>query len=56
MKKLRGVFELTVPEQRVIIVLLSIFVAVIAFRSYRAQHQPAPAIEAQPSPSPGIRP
>ena len=56
MKKLLGVFELTVSEQRVIIVLLSIFVAVIALRSYRAQHSPPAAIEAQPSPSPGIRP
>ncbi len=56
MKRLRGVFSLTVPEQRVIIVLLSLLVIFVALRTYRAAKSDGAPIEIQSSPSPGIRP
>lgn len=56
MKRWRGVFELTVPEQRVIIIALVLVVAFIALKTYRAARREAPAVEVQSSPSPGIRP
>ena len=58
MKRLRAVFTLTVPEQRVIIFVLAALVGVIAIKTYR-ERSSAEAINsapAQPSPSPGIRP
>ena len=56
MKRLRGVFELTVPEQRVIILILSVLIAVMVAKNYRTTN-PAPSpVEAQSSPSPGILP
>ncbi len=58
MKRFFAMFELTVAEQRLIIVLLLIFVATVAVRSYRERtndHRPVEAV-AQPSPSPGTRP
>ncbi|MDQ2659849.1 MAG: hypothetical protein M3Y03_05465 [Verrucomicrobiota bacterium] len=56
MKKFLAVFVLTAPEQRVIILLLTIAVAVVAARSYRLVRPLSPAAEVQPSPSPGTRP
>ncbi len=56
MKRLRAVFALTVAEQRVVISLLSLFVALAAVKHYRDAHlSPLPAT-VQPSPSPGILP
>ncbi|MEP6822271.1 MAG: hypothetical protein ABI946_07985 [Chthoniobacterales bacterium] len=60
MKRWLAIFELTVAEQRVIIALLVLIVAVVALknRADKRDHQNAVAAEtsAQPSPSPGIRP
>jgi len=58
MKRLRGVFELTVPEQRIIVVLLLAFVALVAVRQYREHptHQRSAESLVAPSPSPGTRP
>ncbi len=51
-------FELTVAEQRLIIVLLLIFVAAVAVKKYRERTNDHRSGEAfvQPSPSPGTRP
>ncbi len=60
MKRWLAVFELTLAEQRVIIALLVVIVAVVALKSRadKRDHQNTVAAEtpAQPSPSPGIRP
>ncbi len=56
MKRLLAVFELTVPEQRVVIVLLSILIALAAAKTYRAEKHARVPATAQPSPSPGILP
>lgn len=59
MKRLLRVFELTVPEQRVVIVLLSLLVLFVAVKHHRRAADPAPSpndLSAQPSPSPGMRP
>ncbi len=56
MKRLRGVFDLTVPEQRVIIVLLSLLVIFVALRTYHGAKLDGRPVELQPSPSPGTRP
>ncbi len=59
MKKLLDVFELTVAQQRAIIILLGALVLFVALKSYRdARLYPPPALPPldQPSPSPGIRP
>ena len=56
MKRLLAVFELTVPEQRVVILLLSILLIVVAARSYRAEKLTRAPVVVQPSPSPGILP
>jgi hypothetical protein len=56
MKRLLAVFELTVPEQRVVILLLSVLIAVAATRSYRAEKLTRAPVVTQPSPSPGILP
>ena len=61
MKRIGAVFELTVPEQRVILVLLLALIALVAIEDYRDsnRHRPpsvAAAAEDQPSPSPGILP
>ena len=50
MKRLRGVFDLTVAQQRVIIVLLLLYVAYVLYVVYGRGSVP------QPSPSPGILP
>lgn len=59
MKRLLQVFELTIGEQRVIVVLLASLVLFAAARAYLNQPKPhssaSDAID-QPSPSPGIRP
>ena len=55
MRRLRGVFELTRPEQRVIILVLGILIAVVAAKTYRIEKNAAP-LTSQPSPSPGILP
>jgi hypothetical protein len=50
-------FELTVAQQRAIIVLLLIFVVAVAVKNYRERmNEQPPAAIAQPSPSPGTRP
>ena len=56
MKRWRRVFRLTVPEQRVIIALLLGWILYLAYVSYRSANHPPPTLDAQPSPSPGIRP
>ncbi len=58
MKRFFAMFELTVAEQRLIIVLLLIFVAAVAVKKYRERTNDHRAVEAfvQPSPSPGTRP
>ncbi|MGI8435833.1 MAG: hypothetical protein ACR2NX_02865 [Chthoniobacterales bacterium] len=56
MKRWRGVFELTVPEQRVVIIVLVVVVAFVALKTYSAARREAPAVEVQSSPIPGIRP
>lgn len=58
MKRIGAVFELTVPEQRVILVLLLALVAVEDYRDSNRHRPPsvAAAAEDQPSPSPGILP
>ena len=53
MKRLRRIFELTVPEQRVIVVLLSIFVVAVAYHANRERSGTHAPIQ---SPSPGILP
>ncbi len=54
MKKLRRVFELTVAQQRAIIVLLLLYVIYVLYDLFgNAPIKPPPA---QPSPSPGILP
>lgn len=59
-KRLREVAELTVPQQRVVIIALCGLVGVVALKSYRSAalhaHSVPPAVVDQPSPSPGIRP
>ena len=60
-KRLLKVVDLTVPEQRVVIVAISVLVAFVALRTWRdgAKHsrvEPPGALLDQPSPSPGIRP
>lgn len=59
MKKVFAVFQLTVAQQRAIILLLGALVLFVALKSYRhARLYPPlrpPAFD-QPSPSPGIRP
>ena len=60
-KRLLKIVELTVPEQRVMIVLLCALVMLVALKSYRdaAKHAKAaqpPAAAHHPSPSPGMRP
>ncbi len=60
MKRWLAVFELPVTEQRVIIALLCLIVALVAIknRSEKQKHETAAVAEssAQPSPSPGILP
>jgi hypothetical protein len=57
MKKLWRVFELTVQEQRAIIVLLAVYVGYVAYEAHRVTRpQPLTPNESQPSPSPGILP
>ena len=57
MKKLWRVFELTVPEQRAIIVLLAVYVGYVAYEAHRVTRpQPLTPNESQRSPSPGILP
>lgn len=60
MKRLLAVFELTVPEQRALIVLLSLLIAFVAVenRRHRGEDRAIPSKDApaQLSPSPGIRP
>lgn len=60
MKRWLAVFELTLAEQRVVLALLLIIVAVVAIKSRaeKRDQENAGAVEtfAQPSPSPGIRP
>lgn len=59
MKRLFQVFELTVGEQRVIILLLASLMLFAAAKAYLNQPRPH-SIQSdgqdQPSPSPGIRP
>ena len=60
-KRLVKMVELTVPEQRVVIVGLCALVAFVGLRAWRdtaTAWRPAPAAQeaVQPSPSPGIRP
>ncbi len=52
MKRLRQVFPLTVPEQRLVLALLLAWVLYLFFVSGR--NEPRPTL--QPSPSPGMRP
>jgi len=54
MKRLRGVFELTVAEQRVVIVLLFIMLGFAAAKTYRDRTRDAAARST--SYNPGIRP
>lgn len=60
MKRLRGVFVLTVAEQRTIIVLLLAMVVIAVWKSrvsLRGENPPPTKdVEVQPSPSPGILP
>ncbi|MDQ6623460.1 MAG: hypothetical protein M3Y86_08245 [Verrucomicrobiota bacterium] len=57
MKQLLRVFALTVPEQRVIIVALLLYVLSVVCVLYpRAPRDPIPLTSGQPSPSPGILP
>ncbi len=58
MKRFFAMFELTVAEQRLIIVLLLIFAAAVAVKKYRERTNDHRSGEAfvQPSPSPGTRP
>ena len=60
MKRLLNVVELTVPEQRAVIIALCALVAFVGLKTWRASvnysRGDAPAIADQPSPSPGIRP
>ncbi|MDQ6862001.1 MAG: hypothetical protein M3032_12715 [Verrucomicrobiota bacterium] len=57
MKRLQRIFELTVAEQRAIIVLLVIYLLYMSVAAHRstAPHRVSPN-ETQPSPSPGILP
>ena len=60
-KRLAQMCELTVPEQKIVVVLLCVLIAVAALRYYRVasggDSTSAHATAAdQPSPSPGIRP
>lgn len=61
MKRIAAVFHLTVPEQRMILVLLLAYVAFVLIQNGRdSSRQGVAPIEAvtdvQPSPSPGIFP
>ncbi len=55
MKRLQRVFELTVPEQRVVIALLLAFVLIVAYQTHRERVKTATPPITQ-SPSPGILP
>ncbi len=55
MKRLRRVFELTVAEQRVVIVLLLAFVLIVAYQTHRERVRTATPPITQ-SPSPGTLP
>jgi predicted transporter len=57
-KDILGTFELTVPQQRVIVALLLVFVFAFAAKKYheRVVDTRASAALVQPSPSPGTRP
>ncbi|MBA3763518.1 MAG: hypothetical protein M3505_13610 [Verrucomicrobiota bacterium] len=60
MKRLRGVFILTVAEQRTIVVLLLALVAIAFWKTRMFLREDGPhaaaSVETQPSPSPGILP
>ena len=56
MRRILAVLKLTVPEQRVVILLMSIVLAVTAARTYRTEKPAKTPVESQPSPSPGILP
>ncbi len=59
MQRLRRVFELTVPEQRAIIVLLSaylLFVVIEVYRGVRFDRAASQPNESYSSPNPGMRP
>jgi hypothetical protein len=59
LKRFVTLFELTVQEQRTIVVLLLVIAAILVAKTYREQanekRQPQSSA-AQPSPSPGTRP
>jgi hypothetical protein len=55
LKSFITMFELTVPEQRTIVVLLLAFVGIVAAKKYHDRSS-APTAVVQPSPSPGTRP
>jgi len=57
MKRLWRVFELTVAEQRVVVVVLLGVVGFVGLKTYRQLTRTvSPAATTQPSPSPGILP
>jgi len=56
MKRFLAVLTLTAPEQRVVILLMSIVLGVTAARTYRAEKPAKTPVAVQPSPSPGILP
>ena len=56
MKRLLTALKLTVPEQRAVIVLLSILIALTAAKTYRTETRARVPAAAQPSPIPGILP
>jgi hypothetical protein len=54
-KSFIAMFELTVPEQRTVVVFLLAFVGIVAAKNYYEKPS-APTAIVQPSPSPGTRP
>ena len=60
MRRVHEVFTLTASEQRMIVILMTALVLFAAIRTYRdaakETRRATEAAQAQPSPSPGIRP
>lgn len=59
MKRFHALFDLTVAEQRTIVVALLVLAAFFVTKTYREQRSEArtqQSTPAQPSPSPGARP
>jgi hypothetical protein len=55
-KRLLTALKLTVPEQRMVILLLGILLALAAAKTYRAETRARVPAAAQPSPIPGTLP